>query len=86
MARQGVVVAERTLQRYALKVLSVGRSARDTTLRVADCEPGSELQVDFGKTGLVPDPASGRKKVCWSLLSPPASQRLEFPRFDGQVG
>jgi transposase len=68
LARQGVVVPERTLQRYAQKVLSVGRSARATTLRVADGEPGAELQVDFGKMGLVPDPASGRKKVCWALI------------------
>ncbi len=68
LARKGVVVPERTLQRYALKVLGVGRSARATTLRVADGEPGSELQVDFGKMGLVPDPVSGRKKVCWALI------------------
>ncbi len=68
LARQGVVVPERTLQRYALKVLGVGRSARASTLRVADCEPGSELQVDFGKMGLVPDPASGRKKAVTRFL------------------
>ena len=59
---------ERTVQRYTLAVLGVGRSARASTLRVADGEPGSELQVDFGKMGLVPDPASGRKKVCWALI------------------
>ena len=46
----------------------MGRTARGTTLRVADGEPGAELQVDFGKMGLVPDPASGRKKVCWALI------------------
>ena len=59
---------ERTVQRYALKVLGVGRSAWTTTLRVADREPGSELQVDFGKMGLVPDPVSAHKKVCWALI------------------
>ena len=68
LCRKGVVVPERTVQRYALKVLGVGRSARSSTLRVADGEPGSELQVDFGKMGLVPDPVSGRKKVCWALI------------------
>ncbi|HTT90410.1 MAG TPA: IS21 family transposase [Acidimicrobiales bacterium] len=68
LARKGVVVPERTVQRYALKALGVGRSARTTTVRVADCEPGSELQVDFGKMGLVPDPVSGRNKVCWALI------------------
>ena len=68
LSRKGVVVPERTVHRYALKALGVGRSARSSTLRVADGEPGSELQVDFGKMGLVPDPVSGRKKVCWALI------------------
>ncbi len=40
LARRGVVVPQRTLHRYALEVLGVGRSARTTTLRVADGEPG----------------------------------------------
>ncbi len=33
LARQGVVVPERTLHRYALEVLGVGRSARGVTVR-----------------------------------------------------
>jgi transposase len=68
LARQGVVVPQRTLQRYALGVLGVGRSARPSTIPVADGEPGAELQVDFGKMGLVPDPGSGRKRLCWALI------------------
>jgi hypothetical protein len=36
LARQGVVVPERTVQRCALEVLGVGRSARGSTVRVAD--------------------------------------------------
>lgn len=64
--RRGVVVPERTLQRYANEVLGVGRSSRRTTVRVADGEPGSELQVDFGRMGLVPDPSTGRQRVCWA--------------------
>ena len=59
---------ERTLQRYVLGVLGVGRSARSSTMPVADGDPGAELQVDFGKMGLVPDPASGRKRLCWALI------------------
>ena len=68
LARQGVVVPERTLHRYALEVLGVGRSARGTTVRVADGEPGGELQVDFGKMGLIADPDTGRRRVCWALI------------------
>ena len=35
LTRRGTVVPERTLHRYALEVLGVGRSARATTVRVA---------------------------------------------------
>jgi len=68
LGRRGVVVPERTLHRYALEVLAVGRSSRRTTVRVADGEPGAELQVDFGKMGLLPDPSTGRRRVCWALI------------------
>ena len=68
LARQGVVVPERTVHRYALEVLEVGRSVRASTLRVADGEPGSELQVDFGRMGLLADPEAGRRRVCWALI------------------
>lgn len=68
LARRGVVVPERTLHRYALEVLGVGRSARTTTVRVADGEPGSELQVDFGKMGLIADPATGKRRVVHALI------------------
>lgn len=68
LARRGVVVPQRTLHRYALEVLGVGRSARTTTVRVADGEPGSELQVDFGKMGLIAEGDSGRRRVVWALI------------------
>ncbi|HZD67055.1 MAG TPA: IS21 family transposase [Acidimicrobiales bacterium] len=68
LVRRGVVVPERTLHRYALEVLGVGRSSRTTTVPVADGEPGQELQVDFGKMGLIPDPEAGRRRVCWALI------------------
>ena len=68
LARRGVVVPERTLHRYALEVLGVGRSARGATVRVADGEPGVELQVDFGRMGLIPDPEAGRCRVAQALI------------------
>ncbi|MGH7751275.1 MAG: IS21 family transposase, partial [Gemmatimonadales bacterium] len=78
LERQGVVVAQRTLHRYALEVLDVGRSARGTTVRVADGEPGSELQVDYGKMGLVFDAGTGRRRVCWALIFTAAYSRHCF--------
>ena len=37
-------------------------------MRVADGEPGGELQVDFGRMGLVLDPEAGRSRVCQALI------------------
>ena len=68
LARRGAAVPERTLHRYALEVLGVGRSARRTTVRVADGEPGAELQIDFGRMGLIDDPGSGRRRVAQALI------------------
>jgi len=61
LARKGVVVAYRTLNRFATQHCGFGQAK--TTVRVDDGEPGSELQVDFGRMGLVPDPSGGRRLV-----------------------
>jgi Mu transposase, C-terminal domain len=68
LAREGVVVPQRTLHRYALEVLGHGRASRPVTVRVADCEPGAECQADFGRMGLLDDPASGRRRVVHALV------------------
>jgi hypothetical protein len=43
LTREGVMVPERTLHRYATEVCDVGRGRRGTTVRVDDGEPGDEL-------------------------------------------
>jgi transposase len=78
LGRMGVEVAQRTVHRYALEVLGVGRSARKTTVRVADGEPGSELQVDFGRMGLIPDPERGAKRFVWALIFTAVYSRHQF--------
>ncbi|GAC1611150.1 MAG: hypothetical protein NVS3B26_22110 [Mycobacteriales bacterium] len=78
LARRGVVVPERTLHRYALEVCDVGRGRRGVTVRVNDGKPGDELQVDFGRMGLIPDPASGRQRVCQGLIFTPVVSRYTF--------
>lgn len=78
LGRRGVVVPERTMHRYALEVCDVGRGRRGTTVRVNDGEPGDELQVDFGRLGLVPDPATGRCRVCHALVFTPVVSRYTF--------
>lgn len=67
LARQGVVVPERTLHRYTRQECGHIRG-RGPTVRVADSEPGGELQVDFGKVGQLFDPHVGRRRTCWALV------------------
>jgi hypothetical protein len=43
-----------------------GRSGE--TVRVADGQPGAECQVDFGKMGMLYDPAVGRRRVVHALI------------------
>lgn len=78
LARRGVVVPERTLHRYALEVCDVGRGRRGTTVRVNDGKPGDELQLDFGRLGLIPDLDSGRQRVCQALVFTPVVSRYTF--------
>lgn len=66
LGRRGIVVSYRTLHRYATAELGFGR--KRTTVPVVDGEPGSEVQVDFGRLGLIPDPASGAKRVVHGLI------------------
>ncbi|MFP5257213.1 MAG: IS21 family transposase [Acidimicrobiia bacterium] len=78
LERQGVVVPERTLHRYALEELGIGRSVQGSTVRVNDGEPGDELQVDFGKLGRIPDPDTGRQRDLWALVFTPVVSRFSF--------
>jgi len=66
LARRGVVVPYRTLHRFACERCGFGRKA--VTVRVADGEPGAECQVDFGRMGVLFDPAGGRRRVVWALI------------------
>jgi transposase len=67
LARRGVAVPCRTVQRYVAGVCGRTRG-RGPTVRVADGEPGDELQVDFGRMGLMFDPATGRNRVTYALI------------------
>lgn len=76
LARQGVEIPYRTLHRYAVAEFGFGR--RRPTLRVADGDPGKEVQVDFGRMGLIPDPANGRRRVCHALVITACYSRHTF--------
>jgi hypothetical protein len=67
LARDGVVVAERTVQRFIATEFGP-RRGQGSTVPVADGEPGGELQIDFARLGLLDDPQSGRRRVCHALI------------------
>ena len=74
LTRRGVSVPHRTLARFAVERCGAGR--RSTTVRVDDPPPGIELQVDFGRLGLVPD--GERRRVCWALIFTACYSRHHF--------
>jgi transposase len=67
LGRQGIAVPARTLERFAADLCGP-RRGRGTTVRVADGEPGEELQVDFGRMGFIFDAETGRRRVCQALI------------------
>jgi len=66
LRRRGVDVNYFALRRFVQKHLDYGRDR--ITVRMADCEPGELAEVDFGKLGLIYDPASGRRRVVHALV------------------
>lgn len=54
LTRRGVVVPERTLQRFCAE--RCGTGGIKSTVRVADGDPGVELQADFGRMGMIEPP------------------------------
>jgi hypothetical protein len=76
LARQGTVVPQRSLHRYALCELGVGRSLRSTTVRVADGDPGSKMPDRLRAHG--PDTRSGQRPVP-GVLGAGLHRRLQPP-------
>ena len=66
LARQGVAVSYSALHRHAVKHLGFGQG--QSTVRMADVAPGELAEVDFGKLGLVPDPATDKRRVLHALV------------------
>lgn len=75
LARDGVVVPERTLNRYL--AAEFGARAR-STVAVVDGEPGLELQVDFGELGAMFDEETGKRRRVWALVFTAVVSRHTF--------
>ena len=74
LRRRGIEVPHRTLARFAVERCGAGQ--RRTTVRVDDPPPGRELQVDFGRLGLVAD--GERRRLCWALIFTAVVSRHQF--------
>ena len=66
----------RTLHRFCGQCCGFGRAGE--TVRVADGDPGVEVQVDFGQLGLLHDPASGRRRLAHALIFTAVYSRHTF--------
>jgi hypothetical protein len=67
-------VPPRTLARFAVERCGAGK--RKPTVRVDDPPPGTELQVDFGRLGFVPD--GDKRRVCQGLVFTACFSRHQF--------
>lgn len=85
LARRGLEIPCRTVQRYVAEVCGRTRG-RGPTVRVADGEPGDELQIDFGRMGLIFDPATGRDRVVHALIFTACFSRGQGPPSSGPTG
>ena len=66
LAARGCTVSYTSLRRFIRKRNWGRRSAR--TVRMADTEPGEVAELDFGRLGMITDPATGKGKVVWALI------------------
>lgn len=77
LRRQGIKVPYSSLHRFAVSYCGF-HERRRVTVRVAEVAPGELAEVDYGRLGLVYDPATGRRRVAWALLVTLAHSRHQF--------
>lgn len=72
----GRKVPYRTLHRFAVEEFNFRH--RKTTMRVDDCAPGKELQVDFGRMGPLAESDGAKRRVVWALIFTAVRSRHSF--------
>ena len=86
LVARGCVLSYQSLRRFVLK--RNWRKRSKTTVRMEDTPPGEVAEADFGRLGMITDPATGRRKAVWAMvivlchsrhcfLWPMQSQKLE---------
>jgi hypothetical protein len=76
LRRNGVLVSDATLRRFAACELGAGRAA--TSIPVADCGPGEELQLDTGWMTLLEPDLLGRRRRFKAWIFTPVLSRYRF--------
>ena len=66
LAIRGCAVSYPSLRRFILK--RNWRKLGKTTVRMEDTPPGEVAEADFGRLGMITDPATGRRKAVWAMV------------------
>ena len=66
LAVRGCVVSYPSLRRFILK--RNWRRLSKTTVRMEDTPPGEVAEADFGRLGMITDPATGRRQAVWAMV------------------
>lgn len=76
LGRMGVGIDYSALYRFSRKHLDFGGT--ESTVRMAEPAPGEVAEVDFGRLGLIYDPAAGRNRVLHALIVTLARSRHQY--------
>ena len=66
LAIRGCPVSYPSLRRFILK--RNWRKPDRTTVRMEDTLPGEVAEADFGRLGMMTDPATGRRRAVWAMV------------------
>ena len=66
LAARGCPVSYPSLRHFILK--RNWRRLSKTTVRMEDTAPGEVAEADFGRLGMITDPATGRRQAVWAMV------------------
>lgn len=86
LAQRHCLIAYTCLRRYAIRKGWFGKNSQ-TTVRMADTQPGEMAEIDFGRLGLTDDPDSGCRRQTQGMLTVVGYSRHSFlwPLFKQQL-
>lgn len=76
LQRMGVDVSYSGLYRFSREHLGFG--SKQITVRMIEAKPGEVAEVDFGRLGIIYDPASGRNRVLYALVVTLVYSRYQY--------